>query len=188
MNCSAAFYSGFDTDAEFVTIINPEAGDYQVVLQGMDNGLYKLGIDILDDDSMAEPDENFISGIISTGDEEGCIIICGEDGSEIEVAKDIELQDLITDLSELHDRGEIEKESVNKVLAIKFALLDDKYEKMRETNNAHVKSKFKKQIIFSLEIIKKELNFYLNKEWILPLAFEILISDIDGIIRNLTLE
>ena len=65
-----AFYAGFNSEAEFITILNPEDGDYQVKLQGTDNGTYELGIDILEKNSLAEQEENLISGIISSGEKE----------------------------------------------------------------------------------------------------------------------
>ncbi|MCG2697490.1 hypothetical protein L6307_00105, partial [Candidatus Parcubacteria bacterium] len=67
---AGAFYSGFNSDVEFAAIINPVEGDYQVKLQGTDDGTYQLGIDILEDESTGEQEEDLISGIISDGAEE----------------------------------------------------------------------------------------------------------------------
>lgn len=37
-----AFYSGYDTENEFITIPNPEDGEYQILTQGTGNGAYKI--------------------------------------------------------------------------------------------------------------------------------------------------
>lgn len=39
-----AYYSGFDTKNEFVTIPNPEDGEYKIIAQGTDDGEYKIEI------------------------------------------------------------------------------------------------------------------------------------------------
>jgi hypothetical protein len=37
-----AFYSGYETENEYITIPNPEDGEYQILTQGTDNGAYKI--------------------------------------------------------------------------------------------------------------------------------------------------
>ena len=37
-----AFYSGFDTENEFITIPNPDDGEYQILTQGTGNGSFKI--------------------------------------------------------------------------------------------------------------------------------------------------
>ena len=46
------YYTGFDTDIEFVTIPNPLDGDYKIFLQGTDEGEYELEVNLIDDDSI----------------------------------------------------------------------------------------------------------------------------------------
>ncbi|HLD28476.1 MAG TPA: hypothetical protein VJB67_02590 [Patescibacteria group bacterium] len=51
-----AFYSGFDNGVEFAVIPNPIAGDYQVQLQGTDQGAYRLSVSHIDDDTAGDSD------------------------------------------------------------------------------------------------------------------------------------
>ena len=113
-----AFYSGFDTDTEFVTIINPLAGDYQVKLQGRDDGVYELGINVLEDDGLVGPEEDLIPGVISTGTEEAfdfSYSTTSEEEVEIIVSKDIDFDGLIKDLEELDNNNEIKRKYVKNI-------------------------------------------------------------------------
>ncbi|MBU4375592.1 hypothetical protein KKH38_03765 [Patescibacteria group bacterium] len=180
-----AFYSGFDSEAEFATIINPMEGDYQIKLQGTDDGTYQLGIDVLEENGLAEQAENLISGIISMGEEENFVVNYEEDIAEIKIVKEMNFESLIQDLNELYRDVEINKKFVKKVLEIKFRHLSKKYDKIEERKNNLHKQILKKQIIYSLEIIKKELKFYLKKDWITQTAYDILTNDINNIINQL---
>src|SRR3989344_7961419 len=52
-----AFYSGFTTDDEYVTIINPEEGQYKVVTQGTsEGGEYTVSSALISDDQTIEKD------------------------------------------------------------------------------------------------------------------------------------
>ena len=52
-----AFYSGFQTDDEYITIINPEDGRYEVVTQGTNNGgEYTISSAVISDDQVLEHD------------------------------------------------------------------------------------------------------------------------------------
>lgn len=39
---SGAFYTGYNTENEFITIPNPKDGEYKIITQGMGNGEYKI--------------------------------------------------------------------------------------------------------------------------------------------------
>lgn len=41
---SGAYYTGFDTDSEFVTIPNPEDGEYKILTQGTGDGEYRVEV------------------------------------------------------------------------------------------------------------------------------------------------
>jgi len=131
---AGAFYSGFDSEAEFVTIINPIIGDYQVKLQGIENGTYKLGIDILEDNNLGEQEENLIPGIISVGEEEVFNFNYEEndEASKITIQKEIDFNDLIKDLDELYSNNEIERKSVYNYLSVKFSKLSKIYDKTED--------------------------------------------------------
>ena len=52
-----AFYSGFGTDDEYVTIINPEDGEYKVITQGTGNGgEYTVSSALISDNEVLEQD------------------------------------------------------------------------------------------------------------------------------------
>lgn len=52
-----AFYSGFLTDDEFITIPNPLDGEYQIITQGIDNGgEYTVSTGYISDDVLVETD------------------------------------------------------------------------------------------------------------------------------------
>lgn len=49
-----AFYSGFDTETEFITIPNPIDGEYSVIVQGMGSGEYTVETSYVSEESFAE--------------------------------------------------------------------------------------------------------------------------------------
>lgn len=184
---AGAFYSGFESDAEFVTIINPVEGDYQVKLQGADDGAYQLGINILEENGLAEQAENLISGIISAGAEEAFNFNYQEENEipEIVIQKEIDFNDLIKDLDELYNSNEIKKKFVYKALKAKFKHLNKIYNKIESKKYKKGDELIKQSIKLSLKIANKQLSFYLNKEWITQMAYDILKYDIMNLINKL---
>ena len=51
-----AFYSGFSTDDEYVTILNPLSGEYKVVVQGTGTGEYTVATGYMSDDFYVDHD------------------------------------------------------------------------------------------------------------------------------------
>lgn len=60
---AGAFYSGFDTDAEFAVIPDPMDGEYKVELQGTGQGEYELSASLIDDNQQI--DKEFSGNIAS---------------------------------------------------------------------------------------------------------------------------
>ena len=180
-----AFYSGFDSEAEFVTIINPLDGDYKVKLQGMDNGTYKLGIDILED-RIAEQRENLISGIINSGGEEIYDFNYQEDNEipEIIIEKEINFDDLIKDLDELYNNNEIKKESAFNYLSAKIRKLSKIYDRI-EDKKSEKKEKRKEEFIKESDKVVKKLKFYLKKDWITQIGYDVLENNINSLINKI---
>jgi len=60
-----AFYSGYDTENEYVTIPNPEDGEYQILTQGTGNGIYKIEATKIseNEDGTAEESTASIEGV-----------------------------------------------------------------------------------------------------------------------------
>lgn len=52
-----AFYSGFETNDEYITILNPEEGNYEIITQGTDNGgEYTISSALISDNDILEYD------------------------------------------------------------------------------------------------------------------------------------
>ncbi|MFH1822421.1 MAG: right-handed parallel beta-helix repeat-containing protein [Patescibacteria group bacterium] len=182
---SGAFYSGFDTETEFITIINPEEGDYQVKLQGTDNDTYELGIDILED-GFAGQEENLISGIISAGDEESFNFNYkkSDQTPKIVIQKEINFDDLIKDLEELYSTGEINKKQVYNYLSAKFRKLNEIYDKIEDSKG---REKRIDEFIKEGDKIIEKLKFYLVKGWLTQTAYDISNDDIIYLINKIAL-
>ncbi len=73
-----AYYTGYDTDTEFLTIPNPENGDYKVLTQGTGSGEYKIeAVKISEDPENPEEATEIIGtlrGISEIGREQESII------------------------------------------------------------------------------------------------------------------
>lgn len=79
-----AFYSGFQTDDEYITIINPVDGEYEVVAQGTDNGgEYTLSTALISNDQALEQD---FQAYITGGQIEGLNINLSADDGTIDIS------------------------------------------------------------------------------------------------------
>lgn len=68
---SGAFYSGYDTDSEFLTIPNPENGEYKIIAEGTGNGNYKIEVsNIQEKDGEATSETKAFSGIAKNKSED----------------------------------------------------------------------------------------------------------------------
>ncbi len=47
-----AFYTGFDTEIEFITIPDPEQGEYEIITQGTGEGEYKIDFSLVGDEQI----------------------------------------------------------------------------------------------------------------------------------------
>ena len=56
-----AFYSGYQTKSEFVTIPNPEEGEYRILTQGTGTGPYRVEITHLSEDTQSETTESTVT-------------------------------------------------------------------------------------------------------------------------------
>ena len=87
-----AYYTGFDTENEFLTIPNPEDGEYQILTQGTGNGDYKIKIAKIsenENDSNATESEVEITGTAANGvQDEKKIEVAGNEVS-VKETKDI---------------------------------------------------------------------------------------------------
>lgn len=75
-----AYYSGFDTENEFLTIANPENGEYKVIIEGTDNGEYKIEMAKISEDENGAVSEitGEINGTATEGTQEEKIVEVSE--------------------------------------------------------------------------------------------------------------
>jgi hypothetical protein len=177
-----AFYSGFESQTEFAVIVNPEEGDYQVILQGVANGVYRLGIDIVKEE-FAEPEENLIFGAISAGNEEAFNFNYQEngEGQEIMIKKEININDLETDLNELFGIGEVRENQAYNYLSAKFRILSEIYDKIESKGQNQEERRIDEFIKEADQVIEK-LKFYLEKNWLTSVAYEVLEYDLNSLV------
>jgi len=183
---AGAFYSGFDSDIEFATIPNPEDGAYTVSLQGVEDGLYEIRVDLLLDNGLLDAAGHIIPGVSSENEIENFnFSITPESEEQPELIKEISFSSTILDLKELNSVGEILKIQAYSSLSARLSSLEKTYEKMNEKKYSWLREIHKKRIVFSLNLIKVRLNFYKLKNWITEDAFNILIYDIDSLVGQL---
>jgi len=81
-----AFYTGFDTENEFITIPNPEDGEYKILTQGTDSGEYKIEVAKISENEN-DPQDATESAVEITGtatfgsEEESSVTITGDEVS-----------------------------------------------------------------------------------------------------------
>lgn len=154
---SHAFYSGFDTETEFVTIPNPQAGEYRVILQGVGNGAYTLGTDVVTAAGLEK--ENLKRGYIRTGDRLEYVLIVGADG-KTKIKKHRNCDRIGKDIEDYFASGEIKKKAVMQFLLAKF--------KGMSNNNNHGECACES----NKELVNKMLDSYLEKGWITELVHD----------------
>jgi hypothetical protein len=71
-----AFYTGFDTDTEFLTIPNPEDGEYKILTEGMGAGNYEIEIAKITENEEGETKESsiMITGVTEPEKQEEAIV------------------------------------------------------------------------------------------------------------------
>jgi hypothetical protein len=65
-----AYYSGYDTDNEFLTIPNPEDGEYRIIAKGTGSGSYKIEVSKISEDSEGQASEAVVE-ILGTAETNG---------------------------------------------------------------------------------------------------------------------
>lgn len=62
-----SFYTGFNTETEFITILNPEDGEYKVIAEGTDSGTYTVETVYISDQGVVEASftGNTTSGLVT---------------------------------------------------------------------------------------------------------------------------
>lgn len=180
-----SFYSGNNIELEFATVPKPAFNDYTIRVIGTDAGIYKVGVDLLEDrEKFIEREFSF--GVISKGDvEEFNFVLTEEGGNEFKIIKSVDFGTVKKDINELFDLGEIKKWRLKKLLLIKMKILEKKFNRLENTGQSK-NIKRKKQVIkFALKIIKKTFKFYERRNWLSKDAYKVLVDDVDGLIALL---
>lgn len=116
-----AYYTRADTDAEFLTIPNPEEGEYKILTQGTGDGDYKIEVSSIseDEDNPEEANESTaeITGTATAGAEDELKI--GLDDNKVI----IENQDEIAPTIEITSPQEKEYLN-NQIIAINYSVYD----------------------------------------------------------------
>lgn len=118
---SDAFYSGFNGEAEFVLIPNPEDGEYRVEVQGVDDG----GEYVLAGSYINEAEENSVeySGAVNSGEENNFTI--DYSAQEENPISDFEPIDTTAAVITINKPTQDEQYLHNDDLIIDYALTDD---------------------------------------------------------------
>jgi hypothetical protein len=118
-----AYYSGFHTNSEFITIPNPKSGKYKILTQGTGKGQYKIEtINILEDPTTNEVQESLV-------EIDGVTIAGQMDEKVITLENDVvtnEDKDLIPPLISVTSPESGKIYPNNKVVDINFSVYDNK--------------------------------------------------------------
>ncbi|MFA6405458.1 MAG: hypothetical protein WCW46_01765 [Candidatus Paceibacterota bacterium] len=171
-----AFYSGFNTDDEYLTIPDPLDGEYKIQLQGTDGGgSYSFETTYISDQTSATAET---SGVITPNQiTDLSLNLDNQNPENIKVERVVTLDTLITDINEAYILGWIKDKKTRDGL-IKEAKLIIKFEKKR---NGKYEKRVDKIII---KLIEKELDFLLKKNKITVEARDLLKNDLIYIINN----
>jgi len=187
-----AFYSGYQTDDEFITIPNPMDGEYRVELQGTgEGGKYGVSTSYISDETLTTKKT---TGITEPNQITNLIIdFKAENPEEISSEKIVTPDILLNDINGAYDLGWIKDKKTKDALikqvnaAIKFS---KKIEKVKEKlPDGSVREKRVEK--FSIKVNKilvnlfeKELELLLKKGKITQDAYNLIIYDVEYLINN----
>lgn len=174
-----AYYTGFGTENEFITIPNPQDGDYKIITQGTGSGDYKVEMTKISEDEIsgqASESTGVINGTAATGQQAERILevlgneVLGGDTAE-EPAPTID--SIIGDIGKYYDQGLIKsgiekKYLLNKLEEIKKILeaggkwdskyinnkIDNLIKEIAKKNNTQIMQPAKDLLVESLGSIK----------------------------------
>jgi triacylglycerol esterase/lipase EstA (alpha/beta hydrolase family) len=182
-NIDGAYYSGFDSDTEFATILDPIDGDYQIKIIGTATGTYQLGIDMINEETPANQAENLITGITIPGKEETLNFKAIENQDNVLIEKNVSFTSTIQDVKDLKTSKEIKKALIEDLLLLQFNDLNKKYDIMIKENNILRHKLLQVYIDFQLKLIKGEIDLYLKSNWLTAKASDIIKYDVNSLIK-----
>ncbi len=181
-----AFYSGYQTDDEFITIPNPIDGEYKIELQGVDQGgEYGVSTSYVSDDQLATKE---VFGLATPGQITNVSVKFDNSNPEnLSPEREITPEILIEDINKSYDLGWIKDKKTRDALlkqvngAIKF---NKKIEKIKERlPDGSVKEKKIQKFSVKInkilvKILEKELESLRKKDKITEEAYTLISNDI----------
>ncbi len=171
-----AFYSGHQTDQEYIVILNPQDGEYKVQTQGTDSGgKYTVLTSFITETKVAT---STIEGVTSPNQITDLEIKIDESKPDvIETERQVTLELLIQDIEGAYRMKWIKDRGTKEAL-IAQAKLIVKSEKKRN-------GKFEKVVDkILLRLLETELKLLVRKNKITKEAFDLLQKDLEFILKN----
>lgn len=147
-----AYYTGSDTDTEFLTIPNPEDGEYKVLTKGTGEGEYNIEISKISEDPVNPENATEVSGIVT-----GVAKIGQEQEASVQVKENeiiTQEKDTVAPKIQITSPEEGKQYLNNENLAIQYHVEDNK----TSAENIQTKS-----YLDESEILKKEIDLSLEK-------------------------
>lgn len=171
-----AFYSGYQTEEEYITILNPLDGEYKIELQGTHNGGEYGVLTSYISEEFATTTET--AGLTQPNQITNMTFEVDKDNPEsIVVEKEVSVESVIIDINKAYDLGWITDKKVRDSLARQVKLII----KFEEKRNGKYEKKVDKII---LKILEKELDLLLKKEKINQQAYNIIKDDLNWLVLN----
>jgi len=171
-----AFYSGYQTDDEYITIPNPIDGEYKIEIQGTDNGgEYKVLTSFISDQFLVTKE---VVGITEPNQITNINVeVNNTDPEELNSEREITLDIIITDINGAYDLGWI-KDKKTRDRLLRQAKLIIKFENKRSGKHE------KKVDRIIIKLLEKELDLLLKKGKINQQAYDLLKTDLEYLINN----
>jgi len=184
-----AFYSGYQTDDEYITVLSPLDGEYKIEIQGTNNGgKYGILTSYVSDDTSVTKE---ISGLTESDQVTTLSVKVNNAGPEsIEPEKIVTLEVLLNDIIKAYELGWITDKKLKGRLVKQIEAIikvEAKIEKVEEKDKQNKDKKIEK---LELKIDKKlaralliELKAY-EKDKINKEAYNIIKEDLEWLINN----
>lgn len=178
-----SFYSGAGQEGEFITILSPETGEYLIKAKGTAEGNYTIGAQILSS-GLAEGDRIEFNGSAAPGQIISYDIILNNNKKQFSFTNKYLLK-MFDDLQELNERGEIKIEFIYKMMLHRARKVRRDVKRYENKLTGDKAEKKKQEIIEDMERCKVYLGLYLREKFITENAYNVLMKDIEDILKNL---
>ncbi len=185
-----AFYSGFQTDEEYITIPNPIDGEYKIELQGTGSGKYEVLTSYISDEVSTTTE---VLGVTTLNQKTSLEVVVDNNNPEsLNSEKVVTLDILISDIKLAYDIGWIKDKKVRDNLikqvnnAIKFNKKIDIIKErlpngsIKEKRVERFETKVNKILV---KLFMAELQLLLKKKAITKEAFDLIKYDVDYLTR-----